>query len=654
MGLSYQKTVSDTIALTQNAVANIRRRVSAADSIILYQATYSNYKIQQVSSILELTDLFESNDIISKAVGTAFVLSDNVTYSGAKYSYPFNVLNLTQTVVQNIKHDSIENVIEFEQNLEAQTPIYVASATDATSTITFIYETNITTPWDEVDLTDIDITDLDQLEELFESKGLRQNVEIGVVTNKSATSYLNLSQSAGPGVFVTASNHIHLLDLAESVEYEVASNVLVLTQTVSIDSVAFANNTLNLIDIAIGNLFTEPAPSNDLDLDHIVTFYRANDLCNYDPGVGFGPNAPSMTDPVLTRRSSIILTYPYYNPTLTLELRNPQFDDVEQFEARRVNRKTRGSTLKVFRDNLWPTSERLIYGFDNLCETDRTELLSFMQTSIGKEIGLLDYESRQWKGIITTPTATVEREDRPGWDATIEFEGVLNLPILETICRFDAQIASSLINTSGLQASLTDEIREWWDQSGQSNTITQDTTYPTLQQVTNGDKTFKVLRGNGSNTHLDSVSFNSGILTQPFMRVSVYKLANPTDNILQYLFSQGTNPTVLFLKTASNTIRINAGTSLTGGAFPSGWNILSEVYNGTSSKIYINGEIEQTGDAGSNTLEGLSVLANQAGTSAVNGDVAEVWVFNEELTDENHNLLGNFLGERYGITWVDL
>jgi hypothetical protein len=52
--------------------------------------------------------------------------------------------------------------------------------------------------------------------------------------------------------------------------------------------------------------------------------------------------------------------------------------------------------------------------------------LNFVQTSLGKEVGLLDYESRQWKGFIITPNASIEEEDRPGFDVLLEFEGVID------------------------------------------------------------------------------------------------------------------------------------------------------------------------------------------------------------------------------------
>ncbi len=148
-------------------------------------------------------------------------------------------------------------------------------------------------------------------------------------------------------------------------------------------------------------------------------------LCSYSPFVGEGPPAPSTTSPVLTRRSTIILTYPYVTPTLTLELRNPDFDTIEQFEYRRIHRRSRGATLQVFRDPIWPEAERTIISFSALKQEEITNLFVFLQASLGQEIGYLDFESRQWRGIILTPAAQVAEPSRRGFSVTLEIEGSL-------------------------------------------------------------------------------------------------------------------------------------------------------------------------------------------------------------------------------------
>jgi hypothetical protein len=405
------------ITFSQTVSRNISKRVSVENTLILFGGSANNnFKVQQLTDSIVFSDTFISNKIISVSVSDTLTLGQGVFFTSAIYKTINDVLILTDTPNQNIKYGVASNTLSLAQTITSREPINVSASDDLLGP-------------SAADFTIVDFTNLAALTAFLANIGLRQSVSINLTHAESATSFLSLSQSSGPTVQVTASNHIHLLDLVRDVEYEIITDILQLTHTAIINVTKPVKNILTLNQSVIGNLVANISLIDTLDLNNIVTFYRVNTnvntICDYDPGVGEGPiPGPSMTDPVLIRRSTIILTYPYVSPIFTLELRNPQFDDTEQLEYRRINRKTRGNTLKVYRDNIWPSAERLIYSFDNLKEIDRTNLLRFMQDSIGQEIGLLDYESRQWQGILITPNSTIEREDRPGWDATIQFEGV--------------------------------------------------------------------------------------------------------------------------------------------------------------------------------------------------------------------------------------
>ena len=53
--------------------------------------------------------------------------------------------------------------------------------------------------------------------------------------------------------------------------------------------------------------------------------------------------------------------------------------------------------------------EELQVSFQNLSAIQKTQLLTFLQTSAGLEIGLKDQDNRQWKGVIITPTNSVSQ-----------------------------------------------------------------------------------------------------------------------------------------------------------------------------------------------------------------------------------------------------
>jgi hypothetical protein len=61
-------------------------------------------------------------------------------------------------------------------------------------------------------------------------------------------------------------------------------------------------------------------------------------------------------------------------------------------------------------------------------ETQAGDLLDFLLTSLGAEIGLLDHENRQWRGILLNPEAEITQTQREGsceYAVSLEFEGVL-------------------------------------------------------------------------------------------------------------------------------------------------------------------------------------------------------------------------------------
>jgi len=161
-----------------------------------------------------------------------------------------------------------------------------------------------------------------------------------------------------------------------------------------------------LTDVVSVEFISSPVLSNLLPLTHSISFIH--ETC------------PS---PV-PKPGHVLLTYPYTTPILTLELPSPEFGDTDTLEARRINRRSRGNTLHIFRDENWPLARRLNFTFLNLSETQKKDLLSFIEVSVGDEIGLLDYEGTQLKVIITTPAATAQQPGVISNSITLQFETV--------------------------------------------------------------------------------------------------------------------------------------------------------------------------------------------------------------------------------------
>jgi len=115
----------------------------------------------------------------------------------------------------------------------------------------------------------------------------------------------------------------------------------------------------------------------------------------------------------------ITLTYGLNSVTL----RNPDFNDKESVEIRRINRKTRGGDLVIFRDSNWPKFVTYTWKFSYLTQNDLYNLLTFMRNSLGQKITILDYEGRTLNNcIITTPADEVSQEGVEDYQAGFSFQ----------------------------------------------------------------------------------------------------------------------------------------------------------------------------------------------------------------------------------------
>lgn len=254
--------------------------------------------------------------------------------------------------------------------------------------------------------------DPDALAELFELYGLKQTVVVDrSITNISITHDIYLTQSTGHGYSVIASNHVHLSDAAKRAYVEECTDFILISQTLTGVNTRGSASVIALVDTAT--------------YEHIITQAIVSSLSLVSSALS---GARSSTCPVpLTHRSTVQL---YCNDSrllkeLTLELRNPEFGDNEQYETMRINRRSRGGTLHIYRDSTWPATQKLIYTFAQLSEKDKKDLLNFLEKTVGYQIQLTDFESRVWDGVITTPSADIRQHRKQLNSVTLQFEGTL-------------------------------------------------------------------------------------------------------------------------------------------------------------------------------------------------------------------------------------
>jgi hypothetical protein len=212
-----------------------------------------------------------------------------------------------------------------------------------------------------------------------------------------------------------------------------AGNWLVLSQNASVDKCNLAKSALDLTTEAAVLLSVSRGAASALNLRQAAAYsiVFGGVLQQYNPFVGAGtpesPLPPSVTvGPAEHTPIPFRLFYPAQGVvTDSLTLRAPNLGNKDRLSFNRILRETRGGTLIVFADPIWPKIQTLVLTFSGLRSVQTQQLLVFLDAHLGEEIGLLDWEGRVWKGIITSPTDPVIQDGRDSFSASMEFEGEL-------------------------------------------------------------------------------------------------------------------------------------------------------------------------------------------------------------------------------------
>jgi len=247
-------------------------------------------------------------------------------------------------------------------------------------------------------------------------------------THEFPGNVLDLLDTASIGTTISVAQMLELVQEGRRITR--IQNVLSLVQSVLVGKGGLVAQNLELVEVlARQGIFVRGA-AQSMSLTQSATYEFPDDTCvkkRYTPFVGAGTGEytpPPTTAPTLAT-GTLTLTYPFASPSSTLVLRNPEFTDRDMLNFNRINRKTRGGTLVVFADPNWPKTQVLSVQVDNLSHTQRDALITFLATSLGKEIGLLDWEGRQWRGLIVTPNLLITHVKRGDRSIEFDFQGAL-------------------------------------------------------------------------------------------------------------------------------------------------------------------------------------------------------------------------------------
>ena len=118
-------------------------------------------------------------------------------------------------------------------------------------------------------------------------------------------------------------------------------------------------------------------------------------------GIGEGIPGPIITTTVVYPNQSVS----FVCGQLSITLNAPEFNNKDLFDEKRININTRGLTLILYRDPLWPDSTTYDVNFKDLSDLDIAFLQAFLRATIGLPIAYVDIYGITHLGFITDPEA---------------------------------------------------------------------------------------------------------------------------------------------------------------------------------------------------------------------------------------------------------
>lgn len=198
-------------------------------------------------------------------------------------------------------------------------------------------------------------------------------------------------------------------------------------------------------------------------------------------------------------------------------------------------------------------------------------------------------------------------------------------------------------------------VSSFTDTSGNARHATQATGSKQPINKTAQQNGLAVVRFDGTDDYLDTTTFAR---SQPQTTFAVWKAVSLPANMTVYDSVSAANTGRLYRQAAASVnLRAYAGgtpieTAITpfNGAFA----IVATLWNGASSKMWVNGGAGITGSPGAPQGTGIRLGAFGGGTPGgfANMDLGELFAYNSALSLANIDTLGAYLGTRWGITWT--
>jgi hypothetical protein len=415
------QSAESTISLTSEAARNSFPAVIAESAISLTSQAW-HQQIVEVSaeSAISLTSESDRNSFPTAAAESAISLSDEAacTHIIGHRGEVWDWIELyDRAEVSVVRALVAESRIELVQTEHTARPWYVSAESPV----------QIATPEYDPEVDDI----------VLRLEGLQDVASVARPLTAEAHHSIPLHQTAGvvlvkpTAIDVSAESVLDLLGEVRINPTGRAVDWLALHHEAAVDRSKLVKSVLDLSQEAAVIVSVPRGAASALGLMQAATFsiVSRGSLQSYTPFVGEGPG-PTPPPVTIGPPEHVALPFRLFYPaegvvTDSVTLRAPNLGNKDRLSFNRILRETRGGTLIVFADPIWPKIQTLVLTFSGLRSIQVQQLLAFLETHLGEEIGLLDWEGRIWKGIVTTPEEPVVQDGKDSFSASLEFEGEL-------------------------------------------------------------------------------------------------------------------------------------------------------------------------------------------------------------------------------------
>jgi hypothetical protein len=228
-----------------------------------------------------------------------------------------------------------------------------------------------------------------------------------------------------------ASDTLNLSDLATITNVD---HDLGLTDVATFGKFFSVSSEMNITDAVLVSSLWNRLVFDDLGIGHAMTWFDDSPCTrkSYTPFQGENTvnttfDQPPASLPVVHKDATVnrfTLYYPSHDAIARqLIFRAPELDNRDRNAYTRVAQETRGGSLIIYADPIWPKIRSLVVTITGLIKTEVDDFQDFIYATIGQQIEVCDWEGRLWSGVIINPDEPVAQDSKEKWTISFTLEG---------------------------------------------------------------------------------------------------------------------------------------------------------------------------------------------------------------------------------------